>query len=69
MMTGRVSLTGPASALSTEVWVKRADTDQPAPESPTALGFMTKTTKGTFCADCKPGEGSTKRTAAICKER
>jgi len=69
VMTGRVGLTCPASVLSTAVWVKSVDTDQPAAESPTALGFLTTSTKPTVCAVSEQGEGSTKRTAAIYMER
>ena len=68
-MTGRVGLTCPAGPLSTEVWVRSVKTDQPAAESPTALGFLTTRTKPTVCGVFKQGEGRTKRTAAIYMER
>jgi len=64
-MTVRVSLTYPAGAVGTAVWVKSVDTDQPAAESLTALDFFTTTTKPTVCAMSELGEGSTKRTASI----
>jgi len=43
-----------------EVWVKLVDADQPAPTNPAALVFLTMTTKPTFRAEFKPGEGGTK---------
>jgi len=50
----------PAGVLGAEVWVKLVDADQPAPTNPAALVFLTMTTKPTFRADFKPGEGGTK---------
>ena len=47
----------PAGVLGAEVWVKLVDADQPAPTNPAALTFLTMTTKPTFRADFKPGEG------------
>ncbi len=43
--------------LGAEVWVKLVDADQPAPTNPDALVFLTMTTKTTFRAEFKPGEG------------
>lgn len=47
----------PAGVLGAEVWVKLVDADTPAPTDPAALVFLTMTTKPTFRADFKPGEG------------
>ena len=47
----------PAGVLGAEVWVKLVDADQPTPTNPAALTFLTMTTKPTFRADFKPGEG------------
>jgi len=50
--------------LGAEVWVKLVDADQPADSpiiaslgKPAALVFLTMTTKPTFRAEFKPGEG------------
>jgi hypothetical protein len=43
--------------LGAEVWVKLVDADSPAPTDPAALTFLTMTTKPSFRADFKPGEG------------
>jgi len=50
----------PKGVLGAEVWVKLVDADQPAPTNPAALVFLTMTTRPTFRADFKPGEGGTK---------
>ncbi|MGD9691056.1 MAG: hypothetical protein AB7K52_15465 [Phycisphaerales bacterium] len=47
----------PAGVLGAEVWVKLVDADTPAPTDPAALTFLTMTTKPSFRADFKPGEG------------
>jgi len=47
----------PAGVLGAEVWVKLVDADEPAPTNPAALVFLTMTTKPTFRAEFKPGEG------------
>ena len=47
----------PAGVLGADVWVKLVDADQPTPTNPAALTFLTMTTKPTFRADFKPGEG------------
>jgi len=47
----------PAGVLGAEVWVKLVNADQPAPTDPAALAFLTMTTKPSFRADFKPGEG------------
>jgi len=54
----------PAGVLGAEVWVKLVDADQPADSpilaslgNPATFGFLTMTTKPTFRADFKPGEG------------
>ena len=47
----------PAGVLGAEVWVKLVDADQPAPTDPTALTFLTMTTKPSFRAEFKAGEG------------
>ena len=47
----------PAGVLGAEVWVKLVDADKPAPTNPAALTFLTMTTKPTFRADFKLGEG------------
>jgi len=39
------------------VWVKLVDADEPARTNPAALVFLTMTTKATFRAEFKPGEG------------
>ena len=45
--------------LGAEVWAKLVHADQPAPTNPAALVFLTMTTKPTFRAEFKPGEGGT----------
>ena len=47
----------PAGVLGAEVWVKLVDADQPAPTDPAALTFLTMTTKPSFRAEFKAGEG------------
>jgi hypothetical protein len=47
----------PKGVLGAEVWVKLLDADQPAPTDPAALTFLTMTTRPSFRADFKPGEG------------
>jgi len=53
-----------AGVIGAEVWVKLVDADQPADSpilaslgNPASFGFLTMTTKPTFRADFKPGEG------------
>jgi len=50
--------------LGAEVWVKLVDADEPARSpiiaslgNPATFGFLTMTTKPTFRAEFKPGEG------------
>ena len=47
----------PAGVLGAEVWVKLVDADQPAPTGPAALSFLTMTTRPSFRAEFKAGEG------------
>jgi len=47
----------PAGVLGAEVRVKLVDADEPAPTNPAVLVFLTTTTKPTFRAEFKPGEG------------
>lgn len=47
----------PAGVLGAEVWVKLVDADTPAPTDPAALTFLTMTTKPSFRAEFKAGEG------------
>ena len=47
----------PAGVLGAEVWVKLVDADQPTPTDPAALTFLTMTTKPSFRAEFKAGEG------------
>lgn len=47
----------PAGVLGAEVWVKLVDADQPAPTDPAALTFLTMTTKPSFRAEFKAGQG------------
>jgi len=54
----------PAGVLGAEVWVKLVDADEPARSpviaslgNPATFGFLTMTTKPTFRAEFKPGEG------------
>jgi hypothetical protein len=47
----------PAGVLGAEVWVKLVDADASAPTDPAALTFLTMTTKPSFRADFKAGEG------------
>ena len=47
----------PAGVLGAEVWVKLVEADQPAPTDPAALTFLTMTTKPSFRAEFKAGEG------------
>jgi len=49
----------PAGVLGAEVWVKLVDADSPAPTDPAALTFLTMTTKPSFRAEFKAGEGGT----------
>jgi len=51
--------------LGAEVWVKLVDADQPAPTNPAALAFLTMTTKPTFRAEFKPGDGGKRWGAAV----
>jgi hypothetical protein len=44
-------------AVGEEVRVKLVDADSPAPTDPAALTFLTMTTRPSFRADFKPGEG------------
>jgi hypothetical protein len=39
------------------VWVKLVDADSPAPSNPAALAFLTMTTRPSFRAEFKAGEG------------
>jgi len=43
--------------LGAEVWLTLIDAGQPAPTDPAALVFLTRTTKPTFRAEFKPGDG------------
>jgi hypothetical protein len=43
--------------LRVEVWVKLVDVDQPTPTDPAAFTFLTMTTKPSFRAEFKAGEG------------
>jgi hypothetical protein len=47
----------PAGVLGAEVWVKLVDADTPAPSDPAALTFLTMTTRPSFRAEFKAGEG------------
>lgn len=47
----------PAGVLGAEVWVKLVDADAPTPTDPAALTFLTMTTKPSFRAEFKAGEG------------
>ena len=47
----------PAGVLGAEVWVKLVDAGAPAPTDPAALTFLTMTTKPSFRAEFKAGEG------------
>jgi hypothetical protein len=47
----------PAGVLGAEVWVKLVDADSPAPTDPAALTFLTMTTRPSFRAEFKAGEG------------
>jgi hypothetical protein len=47
----------PAGVLGAEVWVKLVDADAPAPTDPAALTFLTMTTRPSFRAEFKAGEG------------
>jgi hypothetical protein len=47
----------PAGVLGAEVWVKLVDAESPAPTDPAALTFLTMTTKPSFRAEFKAGEG------------
>ena len=47
----------PAGVLGAEVWVKLVDADQPAPTGPAALSFLSMTTRPSFRAEFKAGEG------------
>jgi hypothetical protein len=51
----------PAGVLGAEVWVKLVDADQPAPtdpaRDPSSFTFLTMTTKPSFRAEFKAGEG------------
>jgi hypothetical protein len=47
----------PKGVLGAEVWVKLVDADSPAPTDPAALTFLTMTTKPSFRAEFKAGEG------------
>ena len=47
----------PAGVLGAEVWVKLVDADAPAPTDPAALTFLTMTTKPSFRAEFKAGDG------------
>ena len=46
-----------AGVIGAEVWLKLVDAGAPAPTNPAALTFLTMTTKPTFRAEFKPGEG------------
>ncbi len=57
-----------ADVLGAEVWVKLVappHADQPAPTNPAALGFLTMTTRPTFRAEFKPGQGGERWGAAF----
>jgi len=54
---GRARRARPAGVLGAEVWVKLVDADEPAPTNLAALVFLTMTTRPTFRAEFKPGEG------------
>ncbi len=45
--------------LGAEVWVKLVDADSPAPTGPAALTSLTMTTRPSFRAEFKAGEGGT----------
>ena len=47
----------PAGVLGAEVRVKLVDADEPASTNPAALVFLTMTTKPSFRAEFKTGEG------------
>ena len=54
----------PAGVLGAEVWVKLVEADEPADSpvlaslgNPATFGFLTMTTKPTFRAEFRPGEG------------
>jgi hypothetical protein len=47
----------PSGVLGAEVWVKLVGADAPAPTDPAALTFLTMTTKPSFRAEFKAGEG------------
>ena len=47
----------PAGVHGAEVWVKLVDADQPTPTDPSALSFLTLTTRPSFRAEFKPGDG------------
>jgi len=47
----------PACALGAGVWVKLVDAVSPALTDPAVLTFLTMTTKPSFCAEFKAGEG------------
>ena len=47
----------PAGVHAAEVWVKLVDAHQPTPTDPSALSFLTLTTRPSFRAEFKPGDG------------
>ena len=47
----------PAGVLGAEVWVQLVDADQPTPTDPNALSFLTMTTRPSFRAEFKAGDG------------
>ena len=47
----------PAGVLGAEVWVKLVDAGQPTPTDPNALSFLTMTTRPSFRAEFKAGDG------------
>jgi hypothetical protein len=59
----------PAGVLGAEVWVKLVDADTSAPTDPAALTFLTTTTRPSFRAAFKVGEGGDMGGAAVCMAR
>lgn len=47
----------PAGVLGAEVWVKLVDADTPTPTDPSVLSFLTMTTRPSFRAEFKAGDG------------
>ena len=59
----------PAGVLGAEVCVKLVNADQRAPTDPAALTFLTTTTRPSFRAAFKVGEGGDMGGAAVCMAR